>query len=165
MRWHDEDVATHPNNGKDHTYLNLPMSHPLIQRYIHWLLTPVPEREPPNQQRLAEELGVTYKTMKEWKNRREFLAEWERQYLKHIGSPERKSHIMDTLYKTATDGDDPKHVQAAKEYFAIEGSLKPQRMDVTVSRDASELSDDQINAMLAAHAQSEAERRAGETVE
>jgi len=38
--------------------------------------------------------------------------------------------------------------------------MKPQRMEVNVNKDASKLSDEELDAMLSAHAQSEKERRA-----
>lgn len=130
------------------------------QRYLEWLCTPPKEREPRTKQLLAEELGyVNPRVLQLWDNDADFLKEWEKMYLKTIGNPGRKQQIMDTLFRTATDGDDPKHVAAAKEYFAIEGSLKPQKFSVQVSRNPDELTDEAIDALLAAHAQSEKEAR------
>lgn len=137
------------------------------QAFLDWLCTPVKEREPRHMKDLEEQLGVTRRTMTNWKVDREFLEEWERRYLKEIGNPERKSEIMDTLYKTAIDPDDPKHVQAAKQYFEIEGSLKPAQMEVSIRKEASELTDEQLaqvaamkaNDMLAAR---RSEREQGE---
>ena len=130
-----------------------------IQRFMKWLCTPPADREPRLKKELAEELGVTHATLNNWQNTPAFLKEWERLYLKTIGDPGVKLRIMQTLERTATDPDDPKHVQAAKTYFEIEGSMKPQKMEVQVTKDAEKLSDEELDAMLAAHAQSEKERR------
>lgn len=130
-----------------------------IQAYINWLCTPTKERDPRTQTDFAKSLGLDRQTLNDWQNDATFLAEWERYYLKTIGNPGRKSQIMDTLFKTATDGDDPKHVAAAKEYFAIEGSLRPQALQVSVRRDPSSLSDEEIAGLLAEHAENEQNRR------
>lgn len=119
------------------------------QAYLKWLCTPLKEREPRTLNDFAAELGVTTRTLQLWKDDKEFLEAWEKLYLKTIGDPSRKQAIMDTLYKTATDPDDPKHVQAAKQYFEIEGSVKPTKMQVEVTRPAKELSDDELDAILA----------------
>lgn len=137
-----------------------------IQRYMAWLCTPPKDREPRQKQELAEELGVTHRTLNNWSDNAEFLKAWEKLYLKTIGDPGVKMRIMQALERTATDPDDPKHVQAAKAYFEIEGSLKPtSRVDVHVSKDVEKLTDDEIKAMMAEYAQQEANRRAKADVE
>lgn len=133
---------------------------PNKQAFLDWLCTPPKEREPRNQQALADKLGVAMRTLTTWRNNdKEFIEEWERRYLTTIGSPSRKQSIMDTLYRTATDADDPKHVQAAKTYFEIEGSMKPTKMTVEVSRPASELSDEELQAIMQSKAADELKQR------
>ena len=66
---------------------------------------------------------------------------------------------MDTLYRTAIDPDDPKHVQAAKQYFEIEGSVKPARMELKVTGSPKELTDKQLADIIALKATSELEHR------
>ena len=119
--------------------------------FIEWLLVPKAERQPRTQNELAEKLGVTPSDLSAWKRDVEFLQAWDAMYLKTIGSPETKMKIMQTLMQTATDEDDPKHVQAAKTYFEIEGSLRPSASPVTVNvgKPASELSDEELQRMLA----------------
>jgi hypothetical protein len=130
------------------------------QTFLAWLCTPVNERDPKTMDALADQLGLTRRTLTNWKDDKEFLEAWEKRYLKTIGDPTRKQAIMDTLYRTATDPDDPKHVQAAKQYFDIEGSVKPARMQVEVSRPAKELTDDELDAILANKIAAEKEQRA-----
>lgn len=157
----DDENALPPNiapltGGNKHT----PVTDFRKQRLLDWLCTPVKERKPKTIIELAEELQVTRRTISTWKNDdKEFMEEWEKRYLRTIGNPERKSDIMSTLLKTATDGDDPKHVQAAKAYFEIEGSLKPAKMEVQVTRPAANLSDAELEELLTARAAEEKKAR------
>ena len=131
---------------------------PEKNRVITWLLTPRDDREPRKQADLAHEMGLNPATIVSWKKDPEFLKAWDEQYLKGIGSPESKSDIMATLLRTATDADDPKHVQAAKAYFEIEGSLRPQKnqVDISVStKPVSELTDDELKRLMSAKAEDE----------
>ena len=130
------------------------------QAYLDWLCTPPKERHPATKVAFAETIGVTHRTLNNWTDEKEFLEEWEKRYLKTIGDPSRKSQIMDTLLRTATDPDDPKHVQAAKAYFEIEGSIKPAKMDVQImQRPAKELSDAQLAELIALNAVAEQQQR------
>ena len=130
------------------------------QRLLDWLITPPSEREPRTLSELAREMGHERKTLQRWKNEKEFLEEWERRYLASVGNPGRRQEIMDTLFKTATDADDPKHVQAAKTYMEIEGSLKPAKTEINVQMgDASKLTMEQLDELLAQKAKDEKERR------
>jgi Helix-turn-helix of insertion element transposase len=131
------------------------------QRLLDWLMTPPSERDPRQLQQLADELGVERRTLTRWKqDDREFIEEWEKRYLRTIGSPERKQTIMDTLFRTASDPDDPKHVQAAKQYMEIEGSMKPVRHQIEVTRNPIDLSDDELDQLLAERISAEKQRRA-----
>ena len=139
----------------------VPVSDFRKQRFLHWLCTPPKDREPRLLEELAEELGLTRRTLTNWKDDKDFLEAWEKLYLKTIGNPEVKMRIMKTLEKTATDPDDPKHVTAAKTYFEIEGSVKPAKMDVQVTqRPAKELTDEQLAELIALNAQAEKDQRA-----
>ena len=130
--------------------------------FIEWLLVPKAERQPRTQNELAEKLGVTPSDLSAWKRDVEFLQAWDAMYLKTIGSPETKMKIMQTLMQTATDEDDPKHVQAAKTFFEIEGSLRPSKTQVDVNvhgTKPSELTDAQLDELLAAKAGDELSQR------
>jgi hypothetical protein len=138
----------------------IPISDFRKQAYLDWLCTPPKERHPSTKVAFAETIGVTHRTLNNWTDDKEFLEEWEKRYLRTIGDPSRKSQIMDTLLRTATDPDDPKHVQAAKAYFEIEGSIKPAKMDVQVTqRPARELTDEQLAELVTLHVVAEQEQR------
>lgn len=129
----------------------IPVSDFRKQAFLKWLCTPPKEREPRTMEELAETLQVTRRTLTNWKtDDKEFIEAWEKLYLNTIGNPERKQKIMDTLYKTATDPDDPKHVQAAKQYFEIEGSVKPAKMQVELTKSPANLTDEEMDEILAA---------------
>lgn len=138
----------------------IPISDFRKQAFLKWLCTPIKEREPKTLGDLADELGVDRRTLHNWKgDDREFIDAWEKLYLRTIGNPERKQKIMDTLYRTATDPDDPKHVAAAKQYFEIEGSIKPSKVEVSVTKDAQKLTDEQLDEILAIKAAAEKQHR------
>lgn len=129
----------------------LPISDPKKQIYLDWLLTPKAEREPSTMEALAEAMGVTRRTLTKWKTEdKEFMEAWERLYLASIGSPERKQELLDTLYKTGKDADDPKHVQAVKAYFDIVEGLRPQKVKLEITQSPTELTDEQLEAAFAA---------------
>lgn len=142
-------------------HLHIPIDDFRKQTFLKWLCTPVKERDPKTMELLADQLGLTRRTLSNWKDDKEFLEAWEKRYLKTIGDPSRKQEIMDVLYRTATDADDPKHVQAAKQYFDIEGSIKPQKVQIEMTRPAKELSDDELDAILADKIAAEKNQRAG----
>lgn len=130
------------------------------QAFLDWLCTPPKDRELKTMQAFADQLGVERRRLTEWKTTdKEFMEAWEKRYLATIGNPGRKQEIMDNLFRTATDPDDPKHVQAARTYFEIDGSLKPARMEVNVTRDTKDLSLEQIEELLAVKAANELEAR------
>lgn len=140
-------------------HMVVPITDPRKQAFLRWLCTPIKEREPRSITGIAQQIGVDRVTLWKWKEDKEFLEAWEKMYLQTIGDPSKKSEIMSTLYQTATDPDDPKHVQAAKAYFEIEGSIKPARMEVSVSRPTSELTDEQLAELLAERAAAEKDQR------
>ena len=138
---------------------SIPLSDFRKQTFLDWLCTPVKEREPKTIIDMAEQLQVSRRTLQNWREDKEFIEAWEKRYIKTIGDPSKKSEIMATLFATATDPDDPKHVQAAKAYFEIEGSLRPARMEVQVTRPAAELTDEELDAILADKISSERQAR------
>jgi hypothetical protein len=117
------------------------------QVFIEWLCTPKRDREPPTQEAFAREQFMDPNILSRWKKERQFLLEWESYYLATIGSPERKQNLLDTLYRTGTDPDDPRHVAAAAKYMELVDGLKPQKLEVTVNRPAKDLTDEELDAI------------------
>lgn len=125
------------------------------QRVVEWLCTPKRERDPETQEQLARRLRVSASTLQNWKKDVEFLKLWEAHYLRTVGSPERKQALMDTLFRTGSDADDPRHVQAAAKYMEMAEGLRPQQIEVTVKRPIQEWPDEMLDAVLARHAENE----------
>lgn len=137
----------------------VPISDWRKQELLAWLCTLPEDRDPPTAKAMAERLGITTTTLGHWKNDAEFLEAWQHLYRRTIGSPERMQLVLERLFETATDRTDPRQVPAAREYrIAVEG-VAPTRVEMTVSGSAKDLSDDDLQAMINAAAQSELERR------
>jgi hypothetical protein len=133
---------------------------PRVQRVLEWLLTPPSERTPSRQSDLAAELGIGTHNITQWRNDPDFLAEWERQYRKTVGSPDRQKSVLDALFETATDRTDPRQVPAARAYLEAIDVVKPKKLDVTVTKGAvKELTDDELMGLLAERAEAELSNR------
>ena len=131
------------------------------QRFLDWLCTIGDDREPRTQKDLATELGTDGATLSKWKAEPGFLAAWELQYRRTIGSPEKAHAVLNALHETAIDRTDPRQVQAARAYLESIDAIKPKKVDVTVTQGkaASALSDDELFAMLADRATDELANR------
>jgi len=132
------------------------------QLFIEWLCTPKRDRDPQTQEAFARLHFLDPDTLTRWKKDRVFILAWENYYLATVGSPERKQTILDTLYRTSTDPDDPRHVAAASKYMEIVDGLKPQRLDVHLHRPAKDLTDEELNAIAAQYAANEQAARTQE---
>jgi len=128
-------------------------------RFIEWLCTPKRDRDPSTQEALARELFVEPSRLSEWKRDADFVKAWEAHYLATVGSPERKQTLLDTLYRTGSDADDPRHVQAAAKYMELVEGLRPQQIELTIKRPASELTDEQIEEIVTRRAHEERQLR------
>lgn len=125
------------------------------QRFIEWLCSPKRDRDPGTQQELARRLRVSAATLGNWKKDTEFLKAWENYYLQTIGSPERKQTLMDTLFRTGSDADDPRHVQAASKYLEIAEGLRPVTLVQVTTRPVEQWTDEQLDEAIARRAEQE----------
>jgi hypothetical protein len=130
-----------------------------VKRAIDWLCTIADDREPPTQTAFCEEVGWGKETFRKLKNDPEFLAAWEHQYRKTVGSPEKAQLVVTRLFETATDRTDPRQVPAARAWLEAVDQVKPRKLDVTVSKSTKDLSDAELNELLATEAAREMDRR------
>lgn len=100
-------------------------------------------------------MGVDETTLRRWKRKPVFKAEWEKRVGDLQQSPERTQKLLDTLYERALSGDN----NSAKLYLQATNRLAPTQVHVEHSTKPSEISDAELDALIAAAAQSEAESR------
>jgi hypothetical protein len=125
---------------------------PRHQRLVDWLTTPKQERQPATAKDLARELGVSERTLRDWKERSYIREQWESQAKKVVGSPERAQDVLEAMYQRAIDSTDAKQVQAAKLYLEAIEAIKPPTVEVRSVSDLAKVSDDELQAMIAATA-------------
>jgi hypothetical protein len=124
------------------------------EHYLNWLLTPASERIPSSQQKYCEEHGVDPTTVRRWQKKPHFIKEWERRVEELQGSPERTQRILDALYTKGVEGD----VRAAKLYLEATHRLVPTKA-VEQKVTTSELSDDELDDLIAKVAEREKQHR------
>lgn len=125
------------------------------EQLLTWLLTPANSRVPSSQDKLAEELGVDETTLRRWKKKPAFKLEWEKRVNELQQSPERTQKLLDRLYERAMEGDN----NSAKLYLQATNRLAPTQVHVEHSTKPSEISDAELDALIASAAQSEIESR------
>lgn len=133
--------------------------------YLGWLLTKPSEREPKFQAGIAEKLGVSARTLRDWQAQPEFLKLWRACSVKVIGSPEKTQQVMEALFETATGTDDKGNpfrdrVAAAKTWLSAADSITPpEEKGLGGAPDLSSLSDDELAAIAARLASAELKSR------
>jgi hypothetical protein len=122
-----------------------------VQVILEWLCTPIADREPTTKTAVIQLLGIAPADWKAWTNDGEFLAAWETLYRRTVGSPEKKQHVLDELFATATDRTDPRQVPAARAYLEAIDAVKPKQVDVNVTNNATlaSLTDEELRRMMA----------------
>ena len=124
--------------------------------YMDWLCTIPEDRDPRTQKDFSEKIGLTEQTLRNWKNDPHFMADWEMQYRKTVGSPEKAQRVIQRLFETAEDRTDPRQVPAARAYLEAIDAIKPKKVDVTVVKSpAKDLTDDELYRILAERAEQE----------
>ena len=124
---------------------------PKQEQYLNWLVVPAPYREPRTEEAMAELLGVNDSTLRRWKKKPAFAAEWKKRVEELQGSPERTQKLMDNLYDRALNGDN----KAAQLYLQATGRMAPTQVNVEHSTKVSEISDEELDALIASVAAGE----------
>lgn len=125
------------------------------QRYVDWLCTPPMERTPATKQEFAATIGVDPSTMRRWEKKDHFRSQWESQSKDSQGSPERTQGVLDTLHAKAMDGD----VRAAQLWLQAMNKMAPAQVEVKTDRAAAQLSDSELDQLIAVMAANEQEQR------
>ena len=124
---------------------------PKQEQYLNWLVVPAPYREPRTEEAMAELLGVNDSTLRRWKKKPAFAAEWKKRVEELQGSPERTQKLMDNLYDRALNGDN----KAAQLYLQATGRMAPTQVNVEHSTKVSDISDEELDALIASVAAGE----------
>jgi hypothetical protein len=125
------------------------------QEYLDWLCTAPSERIPPSKHKMAVHLGVNETTIRRWEKKEVFRDRWKEQVDEVQGSPERTQRLLDTLYAKALDGD----TKSAQLYLQATNRMAPPTVTVQSNKKASELSDDELDSLIAAVAEREKSNR------
>lgn len=125
------------------------------QKYLDWLCTPPMERQPSTKAAMARELNVDVKTLRRWEKKPVFRDQWQSRVDDIQGSPERTQGVLDMLYAKAIDGD----TKAAQLYLQATNRMAPPTIEVKNDRKVAELSDKELDELIAAVAAREKDSR------
>lgn len=113
-----------------------------------WELTAPAARDPQTMNALAAKLGVSDRTLRDWRDKPEFQAAWKLGFQAVAGSMERTKALLDQLYADSMDVENDKRTQSAKLYWDISRAIAPPEPEVLTSRRAQTLSDTELRSML-----------------
>jgi hypothetical protein len=125
------------------------------QVYVEWLCTAPSERVPATKKAMAVELGVDITTLRRWEKKEVFRNAWKDTVDEVQGSPERTQRLLDTLYSKALDGD----TKSAQLYLQATNRMAPPTVTVQSNKKAAELSDAELDSLIAAVAEREKAQR------
>ena len=126
-------------------------------KLLHWLLLPKAERQPSSQVKFAEEVGVSPRTIRDWMAHPTFRAVWEKE-AKAVFDPSMVQAVIDRMYAHALDDTSPKQAKAWELFLKTVDALRPPQMDMAAKK-AAEMTDAELEAMIAQAAQSERAQR------
>ena len=121
------------------------------EKYLNWLVVPSPMRQPPTQEAYAKQEGVDSATLRRWQKKPYFKQEWQKRVEDLQGSPERTQKLMDTIYQRALGGDN----KAAQLYLQATNKLAPQQVNITHTQPLNEISDKDLEELIASVAGAE----------
>jgi hypothetical protein len=124
--------------------------------YLEWLCTAPSERTPPSKNKMAEHLGVDVKTLRRWEKKANFRQQWKDKVDDIQGSPERTQAVLDMLFNKATQDND---VKSAQLYLQATNRMAPPTVEVKSDRKLTELSNEELDALIASVASREKETR------
>lgn len=125
---------------------------PRKMRFIEWLTTPPPMREPDTEEAFAAVIDVHPKTLHNWKHDPEFKSVWHGENDKVLGGDDRRKAVIDALFEAASDPNHPRQVTAAKEYREWLKLMSPETEgtgEVVAHKRLELLTDEEIDDLLA----------------
>ena len=125
------------------------------QKYLEWLCTAPQERQPPSKKQYATKHVVDVTTLRRWEKKPAFRQEWQSRVDDLQGSPERTQALLDTLYNKALDGD----TKSAQLYLQATNRMAPATIEIKNEKRTAELSDTELDELIAAMASREKQSR------
>lgn len=125
------------------------------EKYLNWLLVPAPMRTPNTQEAYAKEEGMDTTTLRRWQKKPHFKQEWQKRVEDLQGSPERTQKLLDSVYQRALGGDN----KAAQLYLQATNRLAPTQVTVNHTQSLSEISDSDLEDLIASVATAEKSAR------
>jgi len=102
------------------------LADPRHVRLCEWLLAKqIGEHNPATYVELGDELGVSDRTLRDWRDKPEFQARLRELTIQVVGDPERIRQLMDSMFAQALDPESSKQVQAASVWAKMAGVLTP----------------------------------------
>ena len=121
------------------------------QRYLDWLCTAPSERVPASKAKYAIEHVVDISTLRRWEKKEVFRSQWKQQVDEVQGSPERTQRLLDNLYNKALEGD----TKSAELYLKATNRMAPPSVTISSNKKATELTDAELDSLIAAMAERE----------
>lgn len=121
------------------------------ETYLNWLMVPQGHRNPSSKAAYAKAHGVDETTLRRWEKKPHFKQEWQRRVEELQGSPERTQKLLDEIYARALSGDN----KAAQLYLQATNRLAPTQVNVTHTQSLAEISDKDLEDLIASVATQE----------
>ena len=121
------------------------------QNYLDWLCTAPSERVPASKAKYAIEHVVDISTLRRWEKKEVFRSQWKQQVDEVQGSPERTQRLLDNLYNKALEGD----TKSAELYLKATNRMAPPSVTISSNKKATELTDAELDSLIAAVAERE----------
>lgn len=128
------------------------LSDPRHVKLVEWLTTPPAERVPSTQAGIAQKLGVSPRTIRDWQARDDVRRAWSKTAEAVVGDPSKVQEVLETLRETALDATHRQHTQAAKLYLEAVDAIKPPDKAIEVRLTTEELgrwTDEKLEAAIA----------------
>jgi len=126
------------------------------EEYLDWLLLPSELKSPHTNTEWAAEHSLTLNTLTNWKKLPMFAERWKDGIKGMAVSPERTQMLLDSLFKKGINGD----VKSAQLYLQATNQMPNPRQEINIKTDnARELSDGELEALIAQYAQTEKKKR------
>lgn len=128
----------------------------LQEEYLDWLLLDPDMRIPSTNGAWAEEHGISPNTLTNWKKIPIFEQRWKDGIRGQAVNPERTQMLLDSLFKKGINGD----VKSAQLYLQATGQMPEKNTNINIkTENARELSDGELEALIAEYAQKERKQR------